>query len=99
MIDVTWENLESLCDAAKLLPHRPHVSTLHRWRLRGIRGVRLETCLIGGRRFTSREAIERFMRAVSAEADGGAVAPHARTPTRRERDIQAAEAEMTKSEN
>ncbi len=38
----------------------PHVSTIYRWRLRGIRGVKLETFLIGGRRYTSVEAIERF---------------------------------------
>jgi len=49
MIDITTETLLSLLDAAKQLPGRPHVSTLYRWRIRGVRGVRLETVLVGGR--------------------------------------------------
>ncbi len=39
----------------------PAPATLNRWRLRGVRGVKLETLLIGGQRFTSREAIRRFI--------------------------------------
>jgi hypothetical protein len=37
------------------------LQTLHRWRLNGVRGTRLETILIGGSRFTSAEAIQRFI--------------------------------------
>src|SRR5829696_2538443 len=37
-----------------------HRSTLERWRLRGVRGVRLDTILLGGLRCTSVEALERF---------------------------------------
>ena len=58
MIDITTETLLSLLDAAKQLPGRPHVSTLYRWRIRGVRGVRLETVLVVGRRFTSKEALQ-----------------------------------------
>src|SRR5687768_10678992 len=39
-------------------PGRPiHRSTLERWRLRGCRGVRLETMLFGGQRVTTVEAL------------------------------------------
>jgi hypothetical protein len=40
------------------------LSTVHRWRMKGCRGVRLETFLRGGVRHTTREAIERFFEAV-----------------------------------
>ena len=40
---------------------RHSLATLHRWRLSGVRGVKLETCLCGGLRYTSREAIQRFI--------------------------------------
>jgi Protein of unknown function (DUF1580) len=60
VIDPLTENLRSFGEASKALPGRPHVSTLHRWAGRGVRGRRLETVLIGGRRFTSLEALKRF---------------------------------------
>jgi hypothetical protein len=41
------------------LPISP--ATCWRWALRGVRGRRLETFLIGGRRYTSREAVDRFL--------------------------------------
>jgi hypothetical protein len=70
MIDIGCEQLLSLPAAAASLPGRPNLSTLHRWRLRGVRGVRLETCRIGGRRYTSTEALQRFAQACSAVRDG-----------------------------
>lgn len=92
MIDIRTETLKTLPQAANRLPSRPHVSTLHRWRFIGVGGVKLETCLIGGRRYTSEEALERFVAATTAAADGTAAST--RTPARRERDIARAEAEM-----
>jgi hypothetical protein len=70
MINFENEQLLSLADAAKELPNRPNVATLWRWRTKGIRGVRLETLLCGGRRMTSREALARFLEGVTAAADG-----------------------------
>lgn len=64
MID---EELMTLAQAAKKLPHGPHVATLYRWMSRGVRGVRLRTCLIGGRRYTSQEALDEFHRATNTE--------------------------------
>ncbi|MGD0896640.1 MAG: DUF1580 domain-containing protein [Thermoguttaceae bacterium] len=91
-IDISAERLFSLADTAKTLPGRPAISTLHRWRLRGVRGVRLETCLIGGRRFTSREALERFISATTAAANGER--PPTRTPRQRQRAIDQAERDL-----
>jgi len=62
MPDILDEDMLPLTDAAKELPDRPHCGTLHRWRTRGIRGVKLEAALIGGRWFTSRQALRRFVR-------------------------------------
>lgn len=56
------EKLLSLNEAAKAIPGRPHISTVRRWISYGVGGIRLETVQIGGRRYTSIEAIERFIR-------------------------------------
>ena len=39
---------------------RPHIASCHRWRTRGIGDIKLETILIGGTRYTSEQALERF---------------------------------------
>ena len=91
---MTNETLFSLSAAARILPGRPHVSTLHRWRLRGVQGVKLETIRIGGRRFTSLEALEQFSARVTAAANGESPPALARTPGRRQRAIAQAECEL-----
>jgi len=91
-IDITTEALLSLSEAAKTLPGRPHASSIFRWLTRGVRGVRLESTLVGGRRYTSQEALVRFCAAITAAA-ADELAP-VRTPARRERDFQRAEREM-----
>jgi hypothetical protein len=85
MIDHENEHLLSMTAAAKLLPGRPAVETLWRWRTSGCRGHRLETILFGGRRFTSREAITRFLRAINGEPI------RSETPRQREKAIDLAE--------
>ena len=70
MIDFGSERLISFATAAREFPGGPvHVTTLQRWRSHGIRGVRLETILRGGARYTSREAIERFINATTAAGE------------------------------
>jgi hypothetical protein len=79
-IDLEAESILSLTAAAKSLPGRPHISTTIRWYKAGVRGVKLETILLGGKRFTSREALQRFADRLTA-ADAGDVPPrlsHAR---------------------
>jgi hypothetical protein len=61
MIDIESEQLRLLAKASVDVPGHPHVSTLMRWALRGVKGIKLETVVVGGRRFTSREAIQRFV--------------------------------------
>jgi Protein of unknown function (DUF1580) len=60
MIDIWTENIRTYSDASKLLPGRPHCATIARWASKGRNGVKLETVVIGGRRFTSLEAVERL---------------------------------------
>ena len=92
MIDIEKETMVAFAEAPKSLPWRPNISTLHRWRLKGCRGTKLETCLIGGRRFTSREALVRFIQRNTALQDGEIVPT--RTSRQREQAIQAAEKEL-----
>lgn len=89
MIDITSEKLLTLPEAAALLPGRPSVATLWRWRTKGARGRRLESVVLGGKVFTSAEAIQRF-----ARHEGGADTPTIRTPPAREAAIRKAEAEL-----
>ena len=74
MIDVQTESLIPFRDVPawtkEHLGNRVHPTTIHRWRLRGARGVKLETILAGGTRYTSTEALSRFFAATTAAADG-----------------------------
>lgn len=74
MIDIASETLLSLPDAARHLPGQPHASTVFRWASRGVRGVRLETCLVGGRRYTSRQALQLFAEATTRAGCSGTAA-------------------------
>jgi hypothetical protein len=61
VIDIATEQLQLLSKAPAHIPGRPHPSTIFRWCMRGSKGIKLETVVVGGRRFTSLEAIERFI--------------------------------------
>jgi hypothetical protein len=67
MIDPQSETLTPMSKVPAASPGRPNLSTIWRWRNRGVRGHRLETILVGGRRYTSREAITRFLAAINGE--------------------------------
>ena len=56
------ETLIGLGEACKCFPMPCSRPTLERFLRRGSKGVLLESVLIGGRRFTSKEAIDRFVR-------------------------------------
>lgn len=77
-IDMFHETVISLTQATKLLPERsrsgkkPHVSTLYRWSLAGLRNqsgarIRLETIKVGGTTCTSQEALQRFFERLSSQ--------------------------------
>lgn len=99
MIDLENESLLSLTEATRALPKldgkRPHPSTLFRWMTDGIRGgVKLEHVRIGRRICTSREALQRFVEALSQapkpEPAPAAPGPRMRTEKQRQRDVEKA---------
>ena len=71
MINAITESPITLTEAATLCPRRrngkhPHVSCLYRWTTAGCKGVVLESIQAGGTRCTSREALARFFRRLTA---------------------------------
>lgn len=70
---------------------RPHLVTCLRWCSRGSRGVRLESSVLGGRRLTSVDAVQRFMDAVTAVSDYSQPPQRPATPKTRAKQIAAAE--------
>lgn len=92
MIDIATETVIPIAEAPQHIPGRPSLATVWRWVLNGTRAGKLESFLIGGRRFTSVEAIQRFAEQSTAAADGHT--PPIRTSKQRDRAIAAAEAEL-----
>ena len=95
MIDIQRETVVSISEAPQHIPGRPSIATVWRWVLKGTRAGKLESILIGGRRFTSLENIQMFAEQSTAMADGET--PPMRTSRQRERDISRAELEASKA--
>lgn len=93
--NLSHETFLTLQQAAKRLPGRRHISSVFRYAHKGVRGIRLETIVVGGRRYTSVEALDRFIIATTAAADGKP-AP-ARTAKHRQRAVEAAERELDRA--
>lgn len=77
-IDITQEQLVTFGELARSLPRRRgdrpvHVATIHRWRSRGLKGIRLEAVRIGGAWHCSREAFRRFADRLTAQAESAEV--------------------------
>ena len=97
MFDTDSEQPIPLSLAAKETPNRSgsrgvNVATTWRWAIKGCRGIKLQTCMIGGVRMTSREAMRRFFEQLTAAADG--TQAQVRTSSQREKAIAAAEREL-----
>jgi hypothetical protein len=80
-INTLTETVVPFAEAARRLPRlrgdRPvNPATLWRWATSGLRGIRLETCRVGGTRCTSLEALARFFAALE-----GRKVPPAPVPT------------------
>jgi hypothetical protein len=90
MINIGSEHLRLLTKASADVPGSPHTSTVIRWALRGLRGVRLETILVGGRRYTSVEAIERFLERLNEPS----IAPVPSVSRSRQEDIARANRQL-----
>jgi len=71
----------SLSKAAEICPGKPNITTLWRWCRHGCRGVRLDSFVRGGRRFTTAEALARFIQATTAVADSRTAASPTPAPT------------------
>lgn len=92
MSDILSETPVPISAAPKHVPGRPHAATIFRWHQRGIKGVRLETYVVGGKRYTSKEALRRFIERTTEARDG---APVEQAPSRRRQaEISKAEAEL-----
>jgi len=90
------EHLITFAEAARTLPGGGvHIATVHRWHLRGVGGIRLESLMRGGVRYTSTEAIARFIANTTAAANGEQ--PVVQTAKQRQRAIDAAEKELAAS--
>lgn len=81
-LELQEEKFLSLRDAPKHFPGRPHISTIYRWITR--KNNPLETIKVGGRVFTTVEAIHRFIAACNPSRS---VAP----PRLRQEQIEHAE--------
>ena len=95
MIDIANETVIPIAEAPQHIPGRPSLATVWRWVLSGTRAGKLESFLVGGRRFTSLESIERFAQKSTAAADSDA--PASLTSRQREREISRAEREATEA--
>ena len=85
----------TLAQATKHLPRRrrgkkPHASTLYRWALNGVQGVRLEVIRVGGTLCTSLEALQRFCERCTDPSSR----PPSATSKSRQRAIRKAEREL-----
>lgn len=68
-INTESERLLTLREAAAITPGCQQMNTLHIYLQQGIRGVKLESCSVNGLRYTSYEAIARFVAASTAARD------------------------------
>jgi hypothetical protein len=90
MIDINCEKLLHLVEVPKSIPGRPHISTVIRWWRHGVKGVRLETVVVGGRRYTSFEAVQRFISRLNNPSDESNVP----LPKQRQKEIARADQRM-----
>lgn len=98
MIDLTSERVMTLAQATKHLPRRrqgkkPHASTLYRWAMNGVQGVRLEVIRVGGTLCTSLEALQRFCE----RCTDSSTPAKTKTTKAREREIVRAERELARA--
>ena len=65
-IELSTETPITIAEVPLHIPKRRgrkvHYSTVYRWMTKGVRGRRLESLLIGGVRYTTLEALARFLK-------------------------------------
>ena len=68
---------------------RPHLSTCLRWCTRGSKGIRLESWIVGGRRYTTALAVRKYRDEVTSASEQSRIAQRSKaTPIQRERIAQ-----------
>jgi hypothetical protein len=95
-IDINAEELLELSKVPANLERRTgkrlNVSTVYRWINRGIAGIHLETILVGGSRYTSAQALNRFF-TQSTLAKQGKLSKATTEGIRRAKDIRQKQVE------
>ena len=75
MIDTRSEEIIPLRAVCQLFPGRKGkgvaVATVWRWVMQGRKGVRLESLIVGGVRYSSSQAVARFLDGLNALTPGG----------------------------
>jgi hypothetical protein len=92
-IDTSVESILTLAQAARLVPRRRkkrpcNICTLWRWVHLGIKGIHLESVVIGGTTCTSKEALQRFYANLTDQAE--AQRTPSKKPTPRRRSVECA---------
>ena len=87
-IDLETERIIPIRQVHKHCPGSPHLSAIYRWTKRA--KDPLETIKVGGRRYTSIEAIHRFIRRCSGEEQSVT----SELSARRKREIEQAQREL-----
>ncbi|QJW94602.1 DUF1580 domain-containing protein [Frigoriglobus tundricola] len=80
VLDLVNEEVVTFAELARRLGRRranrpTHVATIHRWRLRGLNGVRLAAAKSGGIWVTTVQAYQRFVDAITQAASPEAKPP------------------------
>ena len=82
-------------EVSRLVPGRPHCQTVWRWVLAGVRGRKLASVLVGGRRYVPGQAILDFLEAEPTTSTKPQSKPTpTRTPAARRRASEAAAREL-----
>jgi Protein of unknown function (DUF1580) len=98
MVDIDNEQLIPFSKATHLLPGNPSYPTLHRYVFKGRHGVKLESVIICGRRYTSRRLYIEFVERVNAIISGKSPlpTPQERTPRQRRVSHERATAKLSR---
>lgn len=71
---ILTEDVVSLKEAQreieKVMQTRLDRSTIHRWALRGVKNVKLDSVRLGGKTLTSKQAINRFLVELTEKSNG-----------------------------
>lgn len=89
------QKLLNICEAIhSVTGRRFNLSTGWRWSTKGCRGIRLETVIVGGKRLTTVEMVEAFIKATTDARNSTYETQHVATTSARERQIAKASAEL-----